>query len=426
VGTMAKIDDSVKKKVPELRFKGFTDEWEDCKLGELASFSKGNGYTKNDLVEFGDPIILYGRLYTKYETVIEKVDTFVNKKDKSIISEGSEVIVPASGESSEDISRASVVGKSGIILGGDLNIIKPINYIDSIFLALTISNGSQQKEMSKRAQGKSVVHLHNSDLKQVNILYPKLEEQQKIGSFFKQLDNIIALHQRKLDLLKEQKKGYLQKMFPKNGSKIPELRFNGFSGDWEERKLLDNVDKVLDYRGKSPTKFGMEWGTEGYLVLSALNVKNGYIDKSVEAKYGDQELFERWMGSNRLEKGDVLFTTEAPLGNVAQVPDDKGYILNQRAVAFKSSKDTDNNFFAQLLRSPIVQNTLNANSSGGTAKGIGMKEFAKLNAHVPKTFEEQQKIGSFFKQLDNTIALHQRKLDLLKEQKKGFLQKMFV
>ncbi|MDG6143992.1 restriction endonuclease subunit S, partial [Lactococcus formosensis] len=200
-------------KVPELRFAGFADDWEERKLGELASFSKGNGYTKNDLVEFGEPIILYGRLYTKYETVIEKVDTFVNKKDKSIISEGSEVIVPASGESSEDISRASVVGKSGIILGGDLNIIKPVNYIDSIFLALTISNGSQQKEMSKRAQGKSVVHLHNSDLKQVNLLYPKLEEQQKIGSFFKQLDITIALHQRKLDLLKEQKKGFLQKMF---------------------------------------------------------------------------------------------------------------------------------------------------------------------------------------------------------------------
>jgi len=200
-------------RVPELRFEGFTDDWEERKLGELASFSKGNGYTKNDLVEFGDPIILYGRLYTKYETVIEKVDTFVNKKDNSIISEGSEVIVPASGESSEDISRASVVGKSGLILGGDLNIIKPVNYIDSIFLALTISNGSQRQEMSKRAQGKSVVHLHNSDLKQVNLLYPKLEEQQKIGTFFKQLDCAIALHQRKLDLLKEQKKGFLQKMF---------------------------------------------------------------------------------------------------------------------------------------------------------------------------------------------------------------------
>ena len=199
--------------IPEIRFAGFNDDWEERKLGELASFSKGNGYTKNDLVEFGDPIILYGRLYTKYETVIEKVDTFVNKKDNSIISEGSEVIVPASGESSEDISRASVVGKSGLILGGDLNIIKPVNYIDSIFLALTISNGSQQQEMSKRAQGKSVVHLHNSDLKQVNLLYPKLEEQQKIGSFFKKLDNTISLHQRKIDELKLMKKSMLQKMF---------------------------------------------------------------------------------------------------------------------------------------------------------------------------------------------------------------------
>ena len=200
-------------KIPELRFEGFSGDWEERKLGELAIFSKGNGYTKNDLVESGNPIILYGRLYTKYETVIESVDTFVQKKDKSIISEGYEVIVPASGETSEDISRASVVGKSGLILGGDLNIIKPINYIDSIFLALTISNGSQQKEMSKRAQGKSVVHLHNSDLKQVNLLYPKIEEQQKIGSFFKKLDDTIALHQRKLDLLKEQKKGFLQQMF---------------------------------------------------------------------------------------------------------------------------------------------------------------------------------------------------------------------
>ena len=306
--------------------------------------------------------------------------------------------------------------------------------VDTLFYAVPKQNIDLQFSLSifkkinwkKFDESTGVPSLSKTVINSVSVSVPSYEEQQKIGSFFKQLDDTIALHQRKLDLLKEQKKGYLQKMFPKNGSKIPELRFNGFSGDWEERKLLDNVDKVLDYRGKSPTKFGMEWGTEGYLVLSALNVKNGYIDKSVEAKYGDQELFERWMGSNRLEKGDVLFTTEAPLGNVAQVPDDKGYILNQRAVAFKSSKDTDNNFFAQLLRSPIVQNTLNANSSGGTAKGIGMKEFAKLNAHVPKTFEEQQKIGSFFKQLDNTIALHQRKLDLLKEQKKGFLQKMFV
>ena len=107
--------------------------------------------------------------------------------------------------------------------------------------------------MSKRAQGKSVVHLHNSDLKQVNLLYPKLEEQQKIGSFFKQLDITIALHQRKLDLLKEQKKGYLQKMFPKNGAKVPELRFAGFADDWEQRKL-NEVSDIYDGTKKPEQK----------------------------------------------------------------------------------------------------------------------------------------------------------------------------
>ncbi|MGX7198231.1 restriction endonuclease subunit S, partial [Enterococcus olivae] len=182
-------------------------------LGNLAKFSKGYGYTKSDLTEMGSPIILYGRLYTKYETVIDSVDTFVLQKNKSVISIGNEVIVPASGETSEDISRASVVSKKGIILGGDLNIIKPNVLINSLFLALTISNGSQKKEMVKRAQGKSVVHLHNSDLKQINLLHPKLKEQQEIGSFFKQFDNTIALHQNNIEIFKEIKKAFLQKMF---------------------------------------------------------------------------------------------------------------------------------------------------------------------------------------------------------------------
>ncbi len=208
--------------------------------------------------------------------------------------------------------------------------------------------------------------------------------------------------------------------------KAPKIRFSGFTYDWEEHKLIEKIEKVLDYRGKSPEKFGFFWGDTGYLVLSALNVKNGCIDKSVEAKYGNQELFERWMGKERLEKGDVLFTTEAPLGNVAQVPDNNGYILNQRVVAFKTATDKlDNNFLATLLRSPLFQEKLNANSSGGTAKGIGIKEFAKIASMLPSDVAEQMKIGSFFANLDNLITLHQRKLELLKATKKSMLQKMF-
>ena len=198
---------------PELRFPGFTDAWEQRKLGDIATFSKGNGYSKSDLASFGDPIILYGRLYTNYETTISNIDTFVELKDKSVISQGGEVIVPASGETAEDISRASVVKKQGIIIGGDLNVIKANHLLDPTFLALTISNGEQQKELSKRAQGKSVVHLHNSDLQEVNLTFPVLNEQKKISTLFEKMDNIITLHQRKLDHLQLQKKALLQQMF---------------------------------------------------------------------------------------------------------------------------------------------------------------------------------------------------------------------
>ena len=198
---------------PEIRFAGFTDAWEQRKLGEAATFSKGSGYSKNDLVESGTPIILYGRLYTKYETTISDVDTYVDATSNSIYSKGNEVIVPASGETAEDISRASYVAKSGILLGGDLNVITPDEYINPVFLALTISNGEQQKELSKRAQGKSIVHIHNSDLEKVMLLYPSYEEQEKIGQYFENLDILITLHQRKCETLKKLKKSMLQKMF---------------------------------------------------------------------------------------------------------------------------------------------------------------------------------------------------------------------
>lgn len=198
---------------PELRFPGFTDPWEQRKLGDIATFSKGNGYSKSDLAPSGDPIILYGRLYTNYETTISNVDTFVELKDKSVISQGGEVIVPASGETTEDISRASVVKNQGIIIGGDLNVIKVNHLLDPTFLALTISNGEQQKELSKRAQGKSVVHLHNSDLQEVNLTFPLLNEQKEISTLFEKMDNLITLHQRKLEHLQLLKKALLQQLF---------------------------------------------------------------------------------------------------------------------------------------------------------------------------------------------------------------------
>ena len=199
--------------VPEIRFKSFTDPWEQRKLDEIANFSKGVGYSKNDLCEEGTPIILYGRLYTKYETSIFDVDTFVKEKAGSVYSKGGEVIVPASGETAEDISIASVVVKPGILLGGDLNIVSPTTEYDSAFLALTISSGAAHEYLSSLAQGKSVVHLHNADIQSVSAKFPTKREQEKIHLLFGKIDTLITLHQRKLEKLQNIKKSCLEKMF---------------------------------------------------------------------------------------------------------------------------------------------------------------------------------------------------------------------
>jgi len=198
---------------PEIRFKGYTDEWEQRKLGDVAEFSKGSGYSKGDLIESGTPIILYGRLYTKYETIISDVDTFVEAKDGSVYSKGGEVIVPASGETAEDIARAASVDKSGILLGGDLNVVMPNEDINSAFLAISISNGSSQRELARKAQGKSVVHIHNEEIRNLIVPFPTKTEQNKIENYFADLDHLITLHQQKCEELKKIKKFMLQKMF---------------------------------------------------------------------------------------------------------------------------------------------------------------------------------------------------------------------
>ena len=182
--------------------KRITSSWEQRKAIDIADYSKGNGYSKGDLTDSGTPIILYGRLYTKYQFAISEVDTFAVPRNGAVYSQGNEVIVPASGETAEDIARASAVEESGVLLGGDLNILRPFDFINPLFLALAISNGEPQKELAKKAQGKSVVHIHNTDIQEVTIAYPSRTEQDRIVSVFRQLDNLITLHQRKPFLMK--------------------------------------------------------------------------------------------------------------------------------------------------------------------------------------------------------------------------------
>ena len=206
----------------------------------------------------------------------------------------------------------------------------------------------------------------------------------------------------------------------------PKIRFAGYTDDWEQRKLLSCIEKITDFRGRTPKKLGMDWSESGYLALSALNVKDGYIDFSQDVHYGEQALYDKWMSGNELHKGQVLFTTEAPMGNVAQVPDNKRYILSQRTIAFDVKEDIiTENFLATLLRSPAVFNTLTSLSSGGTAKGVSQKSLAGVDIQIPVELREQELLATYFANLDNLITLHQRKLESLKLCKKYMLSKMF-
>ena len=213
----------------------------------------------------------------------------------------------------------------------------------------------------------------------------------------------------------------------KKKSVVPRLRFPEFrdAGEWEVKNFYDLLEDVLDFRGRTPKKLGMDWGGGNIVSLSANNVKNGYIDYGAECKLGSEDLYEKWMGKVSLEKGDIVFTTEAPLGNALLVPDSQKYILSQRVVAFKIKKEVNNAFIVQLIWSSQFQNKLKMLSTGSTAKGINQKTLKKVRVKIPQKKVEQQKIADCLSSLDEVIDLQTQNLDALKAHKKGLMQQLF-
>lgn len=198
---------------PQIRFKGYTDKWQVKGLREVAEFAKGKGYSKGDLTKEGIPIIRYGSLYTDYRTEIDSVSEYVQYSEGAIFSRGGEVIIPASGETSEDIARASAVKLPNVILGGDLNIIYPNAEINAVFLATEITYGKSHTYLAMKAQGASVVHLRKLDISSLSPKFPSISEQQQIGKYFVQMDVQLSKASIKLTKLRNIKQSLLQKMF---------------------------------------------------------------------------------------------------------------------------------------------------------------------------------------------------------------------
>jgi len=424
VGTMAKIDDSVKKKVPELRFSGFTDAWEERKLEDISEIidgDRGKNYPSgDDFKNNGHTLFLSAANVTKQGFVFKETQYITKLKSESLGSGKvilNDIILTSRGsighigfydkKTYEYIPQARINSGMLILRTDKLN--------SPSFIAQFLKSPWGIKQIKLISFGSAQPQLTKKDIKNFKIILPKMEEQQKIGSFFKQLDDTMALHQRKLDLLKEQKKGYLQKMFPKNGEKVPELRFAGFADDWEERKLKELGD--IQTGNTPPTSDSENYSLDGVLWVTPTDIKSLVISNTAK------KLSQVGVTKARIAKaGSILVTSIASIGKNTLLRMDAGF--NQQINSLTPTSENDSYFL--LTQSEKWSEKMKQTAASATMQIVNKTDFSNISTYVPVHKEEQEKIGAFFKQLDDTIALHQRKLDLLKEQKKGFLQKMFV
>ena len=393
---------------PKIRFKGFTEDWEQRKLGEIVERVSTTGTSGKGLasVEYEDVVseqgLLNKNIYQK-----ETIKTGVRFSGEDVLY----------GKLRPYLHNWLNPDFSGIAVG-DWWVLKPIN-IDKNFLYRLIQS-PHFDDMANQSSGTKMPRADWKLMSNTEFCVPSnIEEQAKIGAYFCNLDHLITLHQRKCDETKKLKKNMLQKMFPQNGMKVPEIRFEGFTGDWEQSKLIDVCDYV-DYRGKTPIKTD-----SGVFLITAKNVKDGYIDYEASQEYISEDDYEEVMHRGNPEIGDVLITTEAPCGNVAQV-NRADIALAQRIIKYRGhSNCIDNTYLKHYLLSPEFQNILNAKSSGGTVKGIKGSILHQQEIKYPN-YKEQVKIGQHLDTLDRLITLHQRKCDELVKVKKYMFQNMFV
>lgn len=401
------------KKSPQLRFKGFTDDWEERKFSNLAEVRRGLTYKPSDVQKYGIRVLRSSNI-AEDTFLIKSDDVFVNKEAVKIdkVKNGDILITSANGSSRLVGKHALIEGIENDTVHGGFMLVARAEKPEFVNAIMSSSWYSKFINIFVSGGNGAIGNLSKSDLEDQKVYVPSEIEQTKIGLFFKGLDDTIALHQRKLDLLKEQKKGYLQKMFPKNGAKVPELRFAGFADDWEERKL---GDYVIIRSGWSPSNFDINNNANNlFIKVDDLNYSTR-VQKESQVKVNILSKYKKMKKSSTIfpKRGAAIMTNK-----VRMLGEDSYMDTNMMALEPKGIDP-------EYLYTFINKTGLYKIADTSTIPQINNKHIEPYLLLIP-SLEEQHKIGSFFKQLDETIALHQRKLDLLKEQKKGFLQKMFV
>ena len=400
---------------PKIRFKGFTKDWEQRKFSELYARSS----EKNDGSIGMDKNITVATMQFKNDVKVsttEYLKTYYTFKLGDIAFEGHQSKEFRYGRFVEnDIGNG--------IVSHIFAVFRPIQEYDLYFWKYAINNETlMQRILARSTKASTMMHdLVTNDFLNETFLVPSVKEQKQIGAFLNKLDNLITLHQRKCEQTKKLKKYMLQKMFPQNGAKVPEIRFDGFTYDWEQRKLGDIYGSIGNAFVGTATPYYAE---HGHFYLESNNVKDGQINHNAEIFIND-EFYEK-QKDKWLHTGDMVMVQSGHVGHAAVIPEELDNTAAHALIMFRNPKEEIEPYFLNYeYQTDKAKKQIENITTGNTIKHILASDMQEFVVDIPK-YEEQKVIASYFCNLDHLITLHQRKCDELKKMKKYMLQNMFI
>ena len=396
-----------------MRFPGFEGEWTSNRLGDFAKFSKGKGISKIDIDENGETeCIRYGELYTHYGEVIGEIRSKTSiDKSSLVLSEGNDVVIPASGETQIDIATASCVLKAGVALGGDLNIIKTLN--NGVFLSYYL-NSKKKIDIARLSQGISVVHLYSSQLTLLSLNLPSLAEQHKIAMFLSLISDRISKSMKIIENLKLQKNIIVKKIFSQ-GLQLKNINENSFP-TWIEKKLGD-ITEIVNKRNKNNEK----------LPVYSINNKLGFVPQNEQFEGIDSD--ERGYDIKLykiINKNTFAYNpARINVGSIGYSNNLENIIISSLYVCFKSKQEINDAFLFQYLKTDMFNKEVLKNVEGGVRDYLFYENFSRIRVNIP-SLEEQNKIAQILSSFDEKINLE---IDLISQyelQKKYLLSNLFV
>lgn len=404
---------------PKLRFKGYTDTWEHRKLGKMgATFTGLFGKTKEDFGHGDAEFITYMNVFSNPIALSNGTESVEVDSRQSEVKYG-DVLFTTSSETPDEVGMSSVWldNRANVYLNSFCFGWRPAVEIDPYYLAYMLRSAEVRKRFTFLAQGISRYNISKNKVMEMSVPMPSLGEQQRIGEFFTAVSDLITLHQRQLALLKIKKQTFLSKMFPKDGTYRPEIRFEGFTDAWEQCKLGEYTTLIT--KGTTPK----DKSGQGYInFVKVENISNGKI---IPVSRISEEEHDNYLKRSRLEVDDILFSIAGTLGRTAAVEKSILPANTNQALAIIRGYKFEKNFLITSLTGNVVAEYIRKNPTVGAQPNLSLEQVRNLLISCP-SFEEQTKIGTFFKHLDSLITLHQRKLETLKTMKKTLLNQMFV